>query len=126
MANTEAARTFGYLVDDLVGEQIEMLLPDGQAAVDAEARHDPREAVSAATRLAGHRRDGSMFPAEILLSSLLTEDGLLIAITVHDITARLEGEAERAREGHDPRGRRQAHGHSSILMTLGNRGSSAL
>lgn len=97
MANTEAARTFGYLVDDLVGEQIETVLPEGRPAVLAEAHHDPREPVSVATRLAGHRRDGSVFPAEILLSSLLTEDGLLIAVTVHDLTARLEGEAERIR-----------------------------
>ncbi|MFG1921271.1 PAS domain S-box protein [Cryptosporangium sp. NPDC048952] len=97
MANTEAARTFGYLVDDLIGEQIETLLPDAQKAVAAESHHDPRDAVSEPTRLAGYRRDGTVFPAEILLSSLLTEDGLLIAVTVHDITARLEGEAERVR-----------------------------
>ncbi|GAA0225933.1 PAS domain S-box protein [Cryptosporangium japonicum] len=97
MANTEAARTFGYLVDDLVGEQLDTLLPDARDAVTAESRHDPRDPVAEPTRLAGHRRDGSVFPAEILLSSLLTEDGLLIAVTVHDITARLEGEAERVR-----------------------------
>ncbi|EXG80096.1 PAS domain-containing hybrid sensor histidine kinase/response regulator [Cryptosporangium arvum] len=97
MANTEAARTFGYLVDELIGEHLDTLLPDAQKAVTAESRHDPRDPVSEPTRLAGHRKDGSLFPAEILLSSLLTEDGLLIAVTVHDITARLESEAERVR-----------------------------
>jgi len=97
LANAEAARAFGYSADDLVGESVEIVLPDAGQAVLAEARPGAPDASPDATRLTGRRRDGSEFPAEILLSSLLTEDGLLIAVTVHDITARLEGEAERLR-----------------------------
>ncbi|WP_205752252.1 PAS domain S-box protein [Cryptosporangium phraense] len=101
MANTGAERAFGYPADELVGRPIEVVLPDARPAVLAESgtggtgRHAAAEPDG--TRATGRRRDGSEFPAEILLSSLLTDDGLLVAVTVNDITARLESEAERAR-----------------------------
>lgn len=98
MVNTEAARAFGYLSDELVGQPIEVLLPNSLRSVVAESRRAPgRLAPDGGTQLTGRRRDGTEFPAEILLSSLLTEDGLLIAVTVHDVTHRRQDEAERAR-----------------------------
>ncbi|MFI5955177.1 PAS domain S-box protein [Cryptosporangium sp. NPDC051539] len=123
MANTEAEREFGYRTEELTGRPIEAVLPGAGPAVLAEsgtpspgAARPPAEtatetetgagagtAAGSGARapegipLAGRRKDGSEFPAEILLSSLLTEDGLLVAVTVHDITARLQSDAERAR-----------------------------
>lgn len=101
LVNTEAARAFGYLADELVGQQIETLLTGALQAVVMESRSSSGRKGSVepspSAQLTGHRKDGSTFPAEILLSSLLTEDGLLVAVTVSDITTRLHGEAERAR-----------------------------
>ncbi|SHN29487.1 PAS domain-containing hybrid sensor histidine kinase/response regulator [Cryptosporangium aurantiacum] len=100
MANTEATRAFGYLADELVGEQIDTVLPDARQAVLDESRSSRRGVGQTdvdSSRATGRRKDGSEFPADIRLSSLLTEDGVLIAVTVHDMTARLEGEAERLR-----------------------------
>ena len=48
-------------------------------------------------RLAGRRRDGSTFPAEISLSAIDAGEGILITAAVRDATERLAGEAERER-----------------------------
>ncbi|GAA3396113.1 hybrid sensor histidine kinase/response regulator [Cryptosporangium minutisporangium] len=97
LANTEAARAFGYLADELFGQQIEAVLPDARQVVLAESGTGAQRAGADGTQVTGRRKDGSEFPAEILLSSLLTEDGLLIAVTVRDLATRMEGEAERLR-----------------------------
>ncbi|MGO9501567.1 MAG: ATP-binding protein, partial [Streptosporangiaceae bacterium] len=48
-------------------------------------------------QLSGRRRDGSTFPAEISLSVIDTDEGVLIAAAVRDMTERLEAQAERER-----------------------------
>jgi signal transduction histidine kinase len=47
--------------------------------------------------LAGRRRDGSTFPAEISLSAIDTDEGILVTAAVRDVTDRLEVQAERER-----------------------------
>ena len=46
--------------------------------------------------LAGRRRDGSTFPAEISLSAIDTEEGILVSAAVRDVTDRKRAEARRA------------------------------
>ena len=53
--------------------------------------------MGAGQRLSGRRQDGSTFPAEISLSAVETENGLLIIAAVRDVSDRLRDEAERAR-----------------------------
>ena len=47
--------------------------------------------------LAGRRRDGSTFPAEISLSAIDTTEGILVTAAVRDVTARRAAEATAAR-----------------------------
>jgi signal transduction histidine kinase/CheY-like chemotaxis protein len=47
--------------------------------------------------LRAKRKDGSVFPAEISLSGLHTDTGLIVSAAVRDISHRLAAEAERAR-----------------------------
>ena len=49
------------------------------------------------SELAGRRRDGTTFPAEISLSAIDTDEGILVTAAVRDVTERLEMQAERER-----------------------------
>jgi signal transduction histidine kinase/ActR/RegA family two-component response regulator len=53
--------------------------------------------VGAETELTGQRRDGSTFPAELSLSAVDTDDGLLVTAAVRDVTERLAAAEERER-----------------------------
>jgi len=53
--------------------------------------------MGAGMELAGRRRDDSTFPAEISLSAIDTDDGLLVTAAIRDITDRLEAQAEQER-----------------------------
>jgi two-component system, cell cycle sensor histidine kinase and response regulator CckA len=102
LANAQAERLFGYPRAELVGQPVEMLVPHGVRA--AHPRHraryfgDPqRRPMGAGMQLAARRKDGTEFPAEISLSALDTEDGLLVSAAIRDVTDRIEAQAERER-----------------------------
>jgi PAS domain S-box-containing protein len=102
LVNAQAERLFGYGRDELVGQPVEILVPDAVRAVHPAHRAgyttDPRpRPMGAGMELAGRRRDGSTFPAEISLSAIDTEEGLLVIAAVRDVTERLEVQAERER-----------------------------
>jgi hypothetical protein len=72
-------------------------------------------------QLAGRRRDGTEFPAEISLSALETEEGLLVSAAIRDVSERLAVQAERERlraEAEHERYQRQHH-QSQRLESLG-------
>ncbi len=102
LANAETERTFGYRREELVGQPIEILVPEVVRGMHAKHRDeylvDPRRRpMGAGSQLTARRKDGSEFPADISLSSIETPDGLLVAAAVRDVTDRLEAEAERER-----------------------------
>ena len=84
---------------ELIGQPVEVLVPESVRSVHAWQRanyaEDPRpRPMGAVMELTGRRRDGSEFPAEISLSAIDTEDGLLISAAVRDVTERIEAQAE--------------------------------
>ena len=98
LVNAQTERLFGYGRDELVGQPVEMLVPD--AVRDVHPGHragyvaDPRlRPMGAGMELAGRRRDGSTFPAEISLSAIDTEEGILVSAAVRDVTDRRRAEA---------------------------------
>jgi PAS domain S-box-containing protein len=104
MANGQSERLFGYKRDELIGQPIEMLVPEASRPVHPERRSnymlDPHSRpMGAGMELAARRRDGTEFPVEISLSAIETEDGLLVSAAVRDVTERIEarGMAERLR-----------------------------
>ncbi len=102
LVNAQAERLFGYRRAELTGQPVEILVPDEvrdshpghRAGYVAEPRPRP---MSAEMQLAARRRDGSTFPAEISLSAIDTDEGILITAAVRDVTERLETQAERER-----------------------------
>jgi len=94
LVNAQTERLFGYGRDELIGQPVEMLVPD--AARDVHPGHrtvyvaNPRpRPMGAGMELAGRRRDGTTFPAEISLSTIDTEEGILVSAAIRDVTQRL-------------------------------------
>src|SRR2546430_284031 len=102
LVNAQTERLFGYGRDELVGQLVEMLVPEAVRAVHPGHRAgyvaDPKpRPMGAGLDLAGRRKDGSTFPAEISLSAIDTDEGILVTATVRDVTERVEAQAERER-----------------------------
>jgi PAS domain S-box-containing protein len=102
LVNAQAERLFGYSREELTGRPVEALVPDpvrGRHPGHREAyMADPSpRPMGAGTDLAARRRDGTTFPAEISLSAIRADDGILITAAVRDITERREIQAERER-----------------------------
>jgi PAS domain S-box-containing protein len=102
LVNAQTERLFGYRREELVGQQMEILIPDAVRAAHAVycTRHiadpEPRPA-DALTEPSCRRRDGSTFPGEISLSAIDTPDGILVLAAIRDVTERLGVLAERER-----------------------------
>lgn len=93
-ANRQVAAVFGWIPNDLIGQPVEVLIPDHFRANHPNLRNEylqsalPRATGVGRNDLLGLRKDGSEFPVEISLSPIQTPDGLLVAATVRDVTDR--------------------------------------
>lgn len=98
--NELTERLFGYTRDQLVGQAVDMLVPDRLRPRHLEHRsayfRDPRaRPMGVGLELYGRRKDGTEFPVEISLSPLKTEDGFLALSAIRDVSERKAAE-ERA------------------------------
>lgn len=91
--NEQAAELFGWSVDELVGEPVETLVPDGLEEAHREHRdryvEDPEpRPMGIGRELEAQRRDGSTVPVEISLSPVRLEEGPRVMAVVRDISER--------------------------------------
>ena len=91
LVNAQAERLFGYPREELAGQPVEILVPDVIKAAHSGLRAgyaadpQPRQ-MGAGLDLSGRRRDGTTFPAEISLSAIDTDQGLLVSAAIRDVT----------------------------------------
>ncbi len=95
--NVETEHMFGYSVEELLGKNIDILVPANFRHAHAAMRMDFLRAPSKRPMGVGRdlkavRRDGSEFPVEVGLTPIQTEESMLVLATVLDITARREVE----------------------------------
>jgi protein-histidine pros-kinase len=100
LVNAQTERLFGYPREALLGQTVEMLIPARFVAGherhrDAYFRDAGVRPMGAGLELFGRRADGSEVPVEISLSPLETEEGLLVASAIRDITDRKRADEER-------------------------------
>jgi PAS domain S-box-containing protein len=98
LLNVQAEKQFGYRRDELAGQKITNIIPEGfEERLTADALRSTADAlaqqIGSGIELSGRRKDGSRFPIELMLSPLQNADGVLVTAAIRNITARKAAEA---------------------------------
>jgi PAS domain S-box-containing protein len=103
--NSQALELFGYDRGELVGQKVELLVPESYRGQHRHHRENYADApktrrMGAELDLYGRRRNGSEFPVEISLSPISTHKGAFVLSAIRDISdrKRIAEELRRANE----------------------------
>lgn len=98
LLNAAAEAMFGYARDELLGQLIEILVPESlrqrhNEHRDRYAEHPTMRPMGIGLELFARRKDGAEFPVEISLSPIRSTDGSRVMAIVRDITDRRQAQA---------------------------------
>ena len=99
LANERGGHMFGYPASELLGQSVEVLIPQRLRAAHIQERHayvhDPQpRPMGAGLDLLALCKDGTELPVVISLAPLITEEGILVVNIVRDVTERRRLQAE--------------------------------
>ena len=97
LLNLRAEQQFGYRRDELLGQPVKRIIPEGFAErLITDCARSAAEAlaqqIGTGIELIGHRKDGTEFPIELMLSPLVSAEGTLVTAAIRDVSARREAE----------------------------------
>lgn len=93
IVNAQAEEMFGYSREEMMGQEVELLLPealhDRHLSHRARYARDPRlRPMGLGMELHARRKDGSVFPVEISLSPVTSASGSFVSSVIRDVTNR--------------------------------------
>ena len=99
LMNAKAEKIFGYPRDEVIGRCVDVLVPDRFRDLhpghrQAYLRAPEARGLGGGRTLYGRRRDGREFPADVTLSPVWGDEGLLVIAAVIDISERVKLESE--------------------------------
>src|SRR5208282_5963819 len=99
LLNVQAEKQLGYSRDELIGQKVKNIIPDGFAErLVADALRSTADAlaqqIGTGIELTARRKNGGEFPIEIMLSPLESVEGILVTAAIRDISVRKQAEAD--------------------------------
>jgi PAS domain S-box-containing protein len=124
LLNVQAEKQFGYRRDELVGQKVKNIIPEGFAErLIADALRTSADAlaqqIGTGIELTGRRKNGSDFPIEIMLSPLESAEGILVTAAIRDISVRRDAENHLARMEGRYRGLLEAAPDAMVVVNPG-------
>jgi PAS domain S-box-containing protein len=124
LLNLQAEKQFGYRRDELLGQKVTNIIPEGFAerlvADDLRSAEDAlAQEIGTGIELTGQRKDGSEFPIELMLSPLESTEGILVTAAIRDITVRKNAERHLAQMEGRYRGLLEAAPDAMVVVNQG-------
>jgi PAS domain S-box-containing protein len=124
LLNLQAEMQFGYRRDELLGQKVTNIIPEGFAErLLADGLRSPADAlaqqIGTGIELIGRRKDGAEFPIEIMLSPLESTEGILVTAAIRDISVRRDGETHLAQMEARYRGLLEAAPDAMVVVNQG-------
>jgi len=124
LLNLEAEKQFGYRRDELLGQKVINIIPEGfaerlisdglRSEEDALAQH-----IGTGMELTARRKDGSEFPIELMLSPLQSPEGTLVTAAIRNISVRKAAERHLAQMEARYRGLLEAAPDAMVVVNQG-------
>ena len=83
--NVQVERTFGYTREELLGQPVEILIPERFHAIHQRCSAHCHEPCSAGLELYGRRKDGTEFPVDIIIAPVETTEGRVLLSVIRDL-----------------------------------------
>ena len=124
LLNVQAEKQFGYRRDELLGQKVKNIIPEGFAerliADDLRSAEDAlAQQIGTGIELIGRRKDGSEFPIEIMLSPLESAEGILVTAAIRNISVRKDAEKHLAQMEGRYRGLLEAAPDAMVVVNQG-------